>query len=512
MPKEIELKLSVPANCIQYLHHLPLLDALSISKPTKQRLHTSYYDTPDLALKHQHCALRLRRIGKNWVQTIKTEGRVASGLHERDEWEIAVTTNQPDFTQLSDPKLIKLLTHSNLKQIFITEFTRHTRILRMSDGSQIEFCLDHGKISVDHAKESFAEIELELKSGKPVQLFQLALVLEQMLPFPIRLENISKAERGYILYTGQKNPPVKALPVVLKADMDLVTAFILIAQNCLDQLTRNEHGLLAGSDIEYLHQMRVALRRLRSAFDAFSTVIVNKVPIVHELKWLTRQLNPARNWDVFVTEQISPIHHVFVKHAGIATLIKICETLRKKHNKAARNSIRSKRYTELILKLNLWLDEMLEYSTRSHSLKNTAKKIALSEFTRSLLTNHHQQILAVGKEIEKLDATSLHALRINIKKQRYAIEFFQTLYSPEKVKKYIHSLSELQDILGVINDSTNTQKLLEEIPTSRTKTLISREAIGIIVGWHRLHLEQKKAELKRTLLLFHDTSLFWEVY
>jgi CHAD domain-containing protein len=138
--------------------------------------------------------------------------------------------------------------------------------------------------------------------------------------------------------------------------------------------------------------------------------------------------------------------------------------------------------------------------------------MALSEFAGSLLTNHHQQILGVGKEIEKLDATSLHALRISIKKQRYAMEFFQTLYSPEKVKKYIRSLSELQDILGAINDSANTQKLLEEIPSSKTKALMSREAIGIIVGWNRLHLEQKKEELKRTLLPFYDTPLFWEVY
>jgi CHAD domain-containing protein len=92
------------------------------------------------------------------------------------------------------------------------------------------------------------------------------------------------------------------------------------------------------------------------------------------------------------------------------------------------------------------------------------------------------------------------------------MEFFQTLYSPEKVKKYIRSLSELQDILGAINDSANIQKLLEEIPSSKTKELMSREAIGIIVGWNRLHLEQKKAELKHTLLPFYDTPLFWEVY
>jgi inorganic triphosphatase YgiF len=185
-------------------------------------------------------------MGKNWLQTIKTEGSVASGLHERNEWEVSVPSNQLDFTQLGDPGMIKLLSDAELRkqlrQVFITRFTRHMYLLQTEEGSQIEFCLDHGKIVIDHTKKFFTEIELELKSGKPTQLFRLALTLVQILPFPLRLENISKAERGYMLYTGHKTPPVKALSVELKADMDLTTAFTLIAQNCLDQLTMSLNG------------------------------------------------------------------------------------------------------------------------------------------------------------------------------------------------------------------------------------------------------------------------------
>lgn len=515
MSKEIELKLSLPTNCVKQLQHLPLLGTLSISQPAKQKLHTIYYDTPDLALKNQHCALRLRRIGKQWIQTIKTEGSVASGLHERDEWEIPVTRDQPDFTQFSDPRMAQLFSNPDLyhqlRPIFITEFTRHTRMLQLAEGSQIEFCLDYGKIIIDHSKEPFAEIELELKSGKPVELFQIALMLVRSLPFSVRLENRSKAERGYCLYTGLQLPPIKAQPIILKASMNLATVFTLIARNCLDQLTRNEQGILAGYDIEYLHQMRVALRRIRSAFDIFATAISNEAPIIHELKWLTSQLNPARDWDVFVMERLPQIQDVFPKHVGIAALKKAGERLRQTHNEAARNSIRTKRYSELLLQLNLWLDEMPQHLARSHRLRNTAK-MALSAFTNALLTNQHQQILDAGKEIEKLDAASLHTLRISIKKQRYTVEFFRMLYQQETAKQYIHLLSELQDILGAINDSANTQQLLKEIQTSKTKTLIIREAIGIVLGWNGQRLRQNKEELMRVLLLFCDTPRFWETH
>lgn len=512
MFKEIELKLSLPANCIKHLQHLPQLTALSISKPIKQKLFTIYYDTPDLTLTKQNCALRVRRIGQHWVQTIKTEGSVTSGLHERDEWERPITSNQPDFTQFSDLEIPQLFSdpdlYPQLQPIFTTRFTRLIHILKTSEGGQIEFCLDHGKIIADHAKAPICEIELELKSGKPIQLFRFALALTQALPFPLRLENTSKAERGYMLYTGYEPPPVKTASVVIRAEMDLTTAFTLIVQNCLDQLTRNEHGMLAGNDIEYLHQMRVALRRLRSALDVFSAAIPDEVPIKHELKWLTRQLNPARDWDVFVMEELSQIQESFSKHTGIPAFKKICEKLRQAHNEAARNSIRSKRYSELILRLNLWLDELPKNLPQSRSSRNVAR-IALSTFTNTLLTQRHQQILTAGKDTDKLDATSLHALRISIKKQRYAVEFFHTLFQQEEAKQYIRALSELQDILGIINDSTKTQDLLAEISIGKTRTLLLQETVGIILGWNAQRLQQKKGELKRELLAFCNTPLFW---
>lgn len=508
MPKEIELKLSLPKNCIKQLLHVSLLNALSISQPVQLKLYTIYYDTPDLALKNKNCALRLRRIANHWVQTVKTEGSVASGLHERNEWEVTVTKKQLDLTQLNDPGLTRLLgdfmSGKQLQQIFITQFTRHTRVLQMSDGSQIEFCLDHGKISTNHTEETLIEIELELKSGKPVQLFQLALTLVQSLAFPLRLENRSKAERGYLLYTGDKIPPVTASPVVLKADMQLATAFILIVRNCLDQLTRNEYGMLTGSDMEYLHQMHLALCRLKAAFAVFSTGISTVTPLNDELMWLTYQLNSACEWDMLAYEQLPHIQAIFARHGGIATLMKACEILHKQHYKNACNSIRSKRYTTLILKLNLWLEEVKEKETKALNSR-MADKPALMAWMESWLTNRHQQIIAAGKELDKLDAESLSSLYLSIKEQRHAVEFFQTFCTQEKAKKYLGLLATLENGLAAIHDSSCIQKLVTEIPTSKTKTLMVREAVGIILGWHSQRLQQKKAELKSSLLSLDGT-------
>lgn len=514
MPKEIELKLSFPAHCVKRLLHIPLLDNLSISAPLRQKLHTVYYDTPELTLKKQRCALRLRQSGNVWIQTIKTEGSAASGLHERDEWEIPLTSNQLDFSQLSDPVIPKFFSdpalREQLRPIFSTEFTRQIRILQLNESDQIELCIDRGKIITDHVKESFAEIELELKTGNPVALFKFALLLAQSFTFPIRLENRSKAERGYSLYTGHQTPPVKAQPIALTADMDPTEAFALIARSCLAHLTRNEQGTLVGDDIEYLHQMRVALRRLRSAFDIFSPVLHNPESLIHELKWLTRQLNPARDWDVFVMEHLSLIQKNFAKHSGMLSIGKACEKLRQSHNKTACNSIRSKRYLELILQLNLWLAELLPYSTQLNAPR--AAKTTLKKFTASLLTESHEHILGVCQKIEELDASSLHALRISIKKQRYAVDFLQTLYSPKAAKQYIEALSTLQDILGALNDSITINKLLGEIHKSKANTLTTREAIGIILGWNKQQVRQKKTELKHALPAFCNSLPFWKTH
>ncbi|MBA2484051.1 MAG: hypothetical protein H0V39_06460 [Nitrosomonas sp.] len=130
--------------------------------------------------------------------------------------------------------------------------------MHLDDGSEIEFCLDRGKFLTKKSTIPLCEIELELKLGNASKLFQFALALQNVLPFPLKLENASKAERGYRLSSGKIKPPMKPTDAMLNKDMSTNSAFKTIFWNCLEHLSSNENGMLDEDDIEYLCEMRIA--------------------------------------------------------------------------------------------------------------------------------------------------------------------------------------------------------------------------------------------------------------
>ncbi len=516
MSTETELKLRLPADCVTRLQRSPLLKSLSISRPVTQKLYSVYYDTPDFDLKRHGIALRLRRSGRRWVQTIKGGGSVAAGLHQRDEWEAPVLKAQPDFTKITDPTLIKLFAATELRKrlqpVFTTEFTRSIRMLRFADGGEAEFCLDRGQVIAGDASTPLCEIELELKSGNPAQLFQFALELLHSVPF--RLESASKAERGYLLYADGKSPPLKAAPVELDAEMTVSAAFKAITWNCLNHLHSNETGMLAGCDIEYLHQMRVALRRQRSALSIFSRIFSKAafIPLAQELKWLTSQLGPARDWDVFVTETLAPVCANFPGHPGMAVLRDKCEQLCRQHNEAAHHAVESAHYAESMLQLGAWVsaEAWLGQPSPVASVKpaGIGAGTPVKKFATALLVHRHRQLKKYGKELMNSSVAELHALRIVVKKQRYTTEFFAGFYSPRETRRYLRSMSVLQDILGAMNDTANAKRLLSEVVIAGDEGS-QQEAVGIVLGWSASRAALTKLELEQAWARFNKTKPFW---
>ncbi|MDE2365549.1 MAG: CYTH and CHAD domain-containing protein [Betaproteobacteria bacterium] len=521
MPVEIELKLRVPPASIARWQRNPLLKSLIIAGPVSHKLHSVYYDTPDFDLRHAGVAFRLRREGKYWVQTVKGGGSVAAGLHQRQEFEARILKGQPDFTKISGTYLASLFHVSMLRDrlhpVFTTEFSRSTRILRLADGGEVEFCLDRGQIVAGSATMPVCEIELELKSGgSRLSLYRLALDLLHSVPgsVPLRLESLSKAERGYVLASGVKSPPGKAGPVPIAADMDVNDAFTAITWNCLDHLHNNEAGMLERGDIEYLHQMRVALRRARSALSIFSKVFSREAftEIAQELKWLAGQLGPARDWDVFVTETVVPVCAAFSRHPGMLALREMCEKTRQKHGDEACRAVDSRHYTELMLKLGVWLSAESwlapEDSASAGHRAGSGSGMSVMEFAGALLTHRHRQLKKRGKKLDSLDAPQLHALRIIAKKQRYAAEFFAGLYPRKEARQYIQSLSRLQDVLGVMNDVVVVEKLLSELSFEENQAG-ERDATGIIRGWSASLALTKKRELGGIWKDFDKIDRFW---
>src|SRR5687768_14557855 len=315
---EIELKLRIPPAALERVSGHPLFR--NAEDKSVEKLAAIYYDTPDFELKRRGASLRVRREGGHWIQTVKWAGGVRGGLHERNEIEAEVAGPTPDCARIVHPELDALFRAPQLvaalQPVFETNITRSKRTLTL-DAATIEASLDRGEIRSGERSEPVSELELELKRGSPPALFDLALTLSANAP--MHLENRSKAERGYALSRGETLLPQKASPPALDASMTVSDAFAAIAWSTLVHLQANEEGTLAGEDPEFLHQMRVALRRLRSAISAFSGVLPPKArePVSKELKWVGRALGPARDWDVFVIETLPPLMDAYKGRAGL---------------------------------------------------------------------------------------------------------------------------------------------------------------------------------------------------
>ncbi len=509
---EVELKLLIDPADIPGLRRHPLLKALCPSGPKTRKLTSIYFDTDDFFLKSQDIALRVRRDGRQWIQTVKGGGRVQAGLHQRDEWEAPVVHDRPDFTKIADPGLIALFSDEALRQrlhpVFVTVFTRTVWLLETPAGDRVEMALDRGEIRADQGKSTISEVELELKAGNPAALYELALALQEAVP--LRPENASKAERGYALCAAPSpRLAVKAAQPELAREMTVDAAFRAIAWNCIGQLQDNQGRLQQGYDPELIHQMRVAVRRLRSALNLFGAAApgIRDAALTAELRWLVGELGPARDWDVFLGETLPPVIEALPQDAGLGQLQQAADRLCQAARERACAAAASPRYHRLLLTLGRWLwREPWRETAEAAGLAQLDQPLAA--YAAAMLGRRHRQLRRRGRNLAQLNAEQRHALRIAAKKLRYAAEFFSGLYPRKASRRYLQALAGLQDELGVLNDQAVTGRLLEQIGAGGRDLLRSR-ASGVIIGWIACKTRLQLAGMARAWKRFNRCKVFW---
>lgn len=507
-PTEIELKLLIaPADIPRFRLH-PLLKALCTSGPKTRKLTSIYFDTDDFVLKNQAIALRVRRSGRQWIQTVKGGGSVQAGLHQRDEWEAPVAHDTPDFSKITDPSLTQLFAAEDLRQrlhpVFVTEFKRTVWLLQTEAGDQVEMALDQGEIRAGQKSAAICEVELELKAGNPAALYELALALHQAAP--LRAENASKAERGYALCAPQDEPlPVKATMPEVTREMTVDAAFRTIAWNCIAQLQNNQNRLLQGYDPELIHQMRVALRRLRSALSLFAAAApgIKDADLNEALHWLASQLGPARDWDVFLGAMLPPLVAALPAEAGLVWLQQQAEKICREKREQACVVAAGPRYNELILRLGAWL-----WCAPWRATAIAAElDMPVSVFAAQMLDRRYRQACRCGRQFKTLTAEQRHALRIATKKLRYAAEFFSAIYPRKLARRYIQALSHLQDELGIFNDQVVAGRLLAQIVM---EDRLHERASGVITGWYTCQTDHHLVVMAQAWKRFRRCEIFWK--
>lgn len=201
MALEIEYKFTLDPLSQAALERHALFLAPQQGPVQEKRLVTTYYDTPDRALRQRRAALRIRALDQGYVMTVKGEGQSQGGLSQREEWEVPVSADQPDWLQLASSPFAALLAAAgppaSYAPLFRTVFNRRARLLSLADGTKVEAAIDLGVIEASGRQEALHELELELLNGSATSLADYAQQLAASLA--LTPGTLSKARRGYAL-------------------------------------------------------------------------------------------------------------------------------------------------------------------------------------------------------------------------------------------------------------------------------------------------------------------------
>lgn len=491
MPTEIELKLYCPPEEIARVVSHPLISAGN-EKGAPKRLVNTYFDTPDLALHAERIALRVRDTATERLQTVKCDAESMAGLSSRPEWE-GPFTGTFDFTAVDNCKVQALLEarQAELTPVFTTTFERRTWRIDVSKKIALWVMVDVGEISSGDRVLPVSEVELELVQGRANDLLDFGAELATQCP--LVPDNVSKAERGYRLFLDQQANPHKAAKSALTAKCTPADSFQILAGQGLQMWQANLLGTLTSTNPEFIHQYRVALRRLGSLLEVFKPFLPGRFQRqwAKQFRKLSQVTGDIRDLDVMRESILANDDENAQKTLSIVL--------------AAWECARQEAQVQL---------EQLRYGAPVLMFAGGLRELAPEDFPGNLPRLAERQIFELHRKAEKRFAKSrksptlenAHGFRIALKHLRYACEFFAPLFEDEEMLRYAKSIAKLQDELGFVNDF--------HVALGRLRHWVEQGAISKknreeIAAWHMDHARETLAGSLRTAETVLNRCLPW---
>jgi inorganic triphosphatase YgiF len=517
MDREIELKLECEPDALDRVRRARPLARLKHGPASAKNLRSVYFDTEDFTLMKNGFALRVREVGAKRIQTLKTESDGDGPASDRGEWETALADGDgPDLNRLPPVlrnRIRKLANGGKISPRLVSDIHRTASLLRTEDGGEIEFAIDSGTMRTigkgalrnKDREIPISEVELELKSGEPADLYRLALELADIAPLRVGLR--SKAERGRALAEGETPRAMRAEAIAIPRGATVEDAYALILRHCLTHFLSNEAAAFEGASSEGLHQMRVALRRLRSAFIAFGDLARGDAvdEMEREAKWLTRAIGHARDSDVFLSEIIAPVIADDPDDKGLIALRAAAEKAQGKAWEAARAAVRSPRMTRFVLQLALYLDER-GWRLTGDDEEDAKFGAPVAAFASHALDKRLKKVTKLAREIDHLEVDDRHELRKRLKKLRYTLSFFAVLYPRADTKAYLHRLTRLQDVFGALNDLETAHGIVNEL--SRAHPRLAAPGARLL-AFHERRARKAWTSALKMWRNFRDQPAFW---
>ena len=518
---EFELKFEISAQSLP-----KIVAAVHAKKAQLQLLQAFYFDTVDGALAKNGLTLRMRKEGNDWVQTAKgltsnaldrlehnvEIGSLATNVAQTKVSGLKTASNEvltymPSINVLrhKDEKVGKLIIKAlkikpnepipALILLYETDVQRLKFIVKKA-GSAIEVALDQGMVVSGGRSAALCELEIELKEGGPEHA--AALARTWCAKYGLWLSTINKSMKGQRLHDGVLPNQLKRANLEAKPKLkphangqQMVKAAL---ESCLNQILANASEIASGTVIndenhiqhaEHIHQLRVGIRRLRTAMRELSP-LVDGIDSAWEKPLIDvfRRLGETRDYDHLnhvLQPQIlaagGPAFNAYigdVKHLDVSA------------------AVRSKAFQDTLLCLIAFVNSSYLNDTSlsdaidvEDNIINNTKKNDSHKKVRKILANRldklHKKIIKEGKKFLNLTETQQHSVRKHFKRLRYLAEFSAPQLSTSAADKkrilaVISALKPVQDALGFYNDE------LMALQTYRTlATTDARAWFG--VGW-----------------------------
>jgi inorganic triphosphatase YgiF len=486
-PREVELKLAVAAR------DLPLLRQrlAAFGGGETVEIDNVYFDTADRLLRANRMALRVRRIGRRWVQTLKTESK-ASALSSRGEWEVPAPRGRLDVLRFPQTPLSELLQSHPGAELRPAFRTRFRRTLWQADDGAVEIALDEGEIVAGERRAPILELELELKSGAAERLYRLAQELAGRGRTALALCPAvdSKAVRGYRLAAAEPPTPLKAnaraVAGGLTADSTLAAVLRTVVERGTTLLLANAAGISEGGDPEFVHQARVAVRRIRSTARLLGGPAGWPESFDEELRWIGRRLGAVRDWDVLQASTLKALVAAVPEAAPLADAV---GAARRRDDAALQAALQSARFASLTLRLLRW------------SAGAAACDETLGSSAGKRLRRLHRRLFESAAFFVALPVEEQHRVRIRAKRLRYALDLYAAALPAKATARYVDRLAQLQDELGALNDVVVAAGLLPRLaPAGGTEAEKALAWLGAQQQQHALLAEAGLLRLARLRL------------
>lgn len=499
----IELELELAPDDAARLIRVPELARLRSGRARATQVRMVWHDTPAAALAEDGTVLCEHRLGRETT------------------WRIERMRGAPDAPWLPgapSPLLDEAAERSSLGRALpapllpVAAFEGTLRVLALAEaaGTRQVTLLD-GVLRAVAGERPVCRLML---SGLPAETEALALALAAHVRLCVPAASL--ASEAYAV-SGRAVPPAASGAPILPTGVSVGDAFARIAGHLAAVLLCWASSAAPSGGEEPVHQMRVAVRRLRSALSLFGRAVgCTELDAVHaDLRALMRVLGPARDWDVFVNGTGRAVGRAFTDDRAVARLLAAAERRRLDAYAALDGFLHGAGFRTLGIRLAClvagrpWehppatLDD--DPARREAADKQMAALASpLDDFAGHALARRLARVGEAGDDLSALPADALHRLRIQAKRLRYAAEFFAPLYPPRDTRRFIRRVASVQERLGRLNDGAVVRHLMEQLGGGDRAY-----AVGVVRGFVAAGLRDERAKAERSWRKLRRASPFW---